>query len=577
MRFACVTNDFSWLNRVILHEKSLCQHTEAHPMRIQGNIRRLTHLVSCVGSMRWSHLVLSAVMFGVLIRIIHFGFGRMLWLDEATIAINFVTRDGFEHFLAQEFRQIAPPLWMIISDGFWSITGSLEYGARLPSLLAGLAAFLLFWKMTRERFSDPVVFITVFVFAFAYMPVYYSAEVKPYAFDLLFGTVLLHQGLRLLDKDEWPLIETLLFGASIVVTSSLALAAPMIIGGFGTIIGLKAVHGRRWRSVTILVASGVIAAIIYAVPAFSTFQTQVDQSGLDQGAMGHYFNRHYAPFPPTSIGDIGWYIEIVHDTLSPIVGTESSFVYIVMVIIGSIIVARQSLWRFAFMIAPMAIALFLSAAHIYPIMSRLTLYAYPIALMMAGFAFERLRTELPNRENFIVCAAILLMSIGSVTWHRYYNTFNPSASPKDISVELRTISKEIRPDEIIVVSAWSLPAYLLYRNAYDLDHANWTVADRAGCFFETPIDIETRGRVWFLRGPYEGPGPTRSAETYDLVLNSEPIRIDLKTIDQRLDRLKIADPWARAEDESRCPIRNVQANLLMTGRPPLVLSAESAP
>ena len=69
-------------------------------MRIQGNIRRLTHLVSCVGSMRWSHLVLSAVMFGVLIRIIHFGFGRMLWLDEATIAINFVTRDGFEHFLA---------------------------------------------------------------------------------------------------------------------------------------------------------------------------------------------------------------------------------------------------------------------------------------------------------------------------------------------------------------------------------------------------------------------------------------------------------------------------------------------
>jgi len=142
-------------------------------------------------AIRWSHLILAAVAFGILLRLIHFGFGRMLWLDEATIAINFIVRDGTDYFQALEFRQIAPPIWMIISDGMWSFTGSLEYGARLPSLLAGLTAFVLFWRLIRERFSSPIVLIAVFVFAFSYMPVYYSAEVKPYIFDLLFSTIVL--------------------------------------------------------------------------------------------------------------------------------------------------------------------------------------------------------------------------------------------------------------------------------------------------------------------------------------------------------------------------------------------------
>lgn len=526
-------------------------------------------LKALYASIRWPHLILAAVAFGVLLRLIHFGFGRMLWLDEATIAINFIVRDGSDYLEALEFRQIAPPLWMIVSDGMWSFTGSLEYGARLPSLLAGLTAFVLFWRLIRERFSSPVVLIAVFVFAFSYMPVYYSAEIKPYVFDLLFSTIVLVQGLRLLETDDWSITDTLWLAVTLIAASCFAMGAPMIIGGFGGLLGLKALTERRWAVVGILAVSGLIAAFIYAVPALSAFQSQIAQSGLDQGGMGNFFNRHFAPFPPTSLGDLAWYIEIVQDTLTPMVGRESNFAYIVLMLFGAVVVIRQSLWKFAFIIAPIAVGLALSAAQVYPIMSRLALYAYPIALLLGAFALEKLISELPRRVNWIVFASILLMSIGSVTWHRYYNTFNPTASDKDMSEEMRIIADSIRPDEILVVSAWSLPAFLLYRQAFELDQVNWTVADRAACFLEPPIDLQTRGRVWYLRGPFDGPGPNRTVSTYDLILQDAPVRLDIKTIDNRLDRLRLADRDVPTEDDAGCPVRMVEDNLLLGGRAPL--------
>lgn len=533
------------------------------------NIPGFAALRGIIKTIRWPHLILAAVAFGVILRLVHFGFGRMLWLDEATIAINFLVRDGTDYFEALEFRQIAPPVWMVVSDGLWSFTGNLEYGGRLLSLLGGLTAFILFWRLARERFSSPIVLIAVAVFAFSYMPVYYSAEIKPYIFDLLFCIIVLVQGLRLFEKDDWRVSDSLWLGVTLILTSCFAMAAPMIIGGFGGLLGLKALVERRWSAVIILAASGAIAGLIYAVPALSAFQAQIDQAGLDQGGVGNFFQRHFAPFPPTSLRDFAWYIEIVQDTLTPMVGRESNYAYVVLMLIGGVVVARQSMWKFAFIIAPIAVGFVLSAAHVYPIMSRLALYIFPIALLLAAYALEKLVWELPKRVNWIVAASVVLMSIGSVTWHRYYNTFNPHVAPKNMSQELKTLADEIRPDEILVVSAWSLPAFLLYRHSYGLDQINWTVEDRVDCFFEPPIDIQNRSRVWYLRGPFEGPGPRQTISTYDLILDDVPKRIDLKTIDKRLDRLKYVDAAPTDTLEESCESRDVEENMLFGGRPPL--------
>lgn len=522
-----------------------------------------------LAKIRWSHLIVAALAFGVLIRLIHFGFGRMLWLDEATIAINFIGRDTGEFFQPLDFRQIAPAYWMILMDAFWTLFQNLEYGLRLPSLLAGLGAFFVFWRMVQSRFSPAVVLITVFALAFSYMPVYYSAEIKPYIFDLLLAALLLWQGLRLVEKEQWSLSDISLIGITIIVGSSLAMAAPIIIGGIGGVLGLKALLDRQWRSAAILMLCGTLAAIIYLVPALSSYQAQIDASSLDQGGMGNFFERHFAPFPPTSFGDLAWYVQIVQDTFSPMFGEESTYVIVVLMLIGTLLLVRQSIWKTALILAPIGVGLMISAVHIYPIMSRLALYLIPIALLLSAYALEKIIEELPQRTNWIVIFALFLMNIGSVTWHRYYDTFTPQASPKDLSTELRAISEQMEPDEILVVTAWALPAFLLYRHAYDLDQVNWTVASRAECFFSPPIDIETRDRVWYLKGPFDARGPERTAISYDLIVDETPKRLAVKRIGDRLERLMIATPTPAIDYSSHCPQRKVEEVYLMGGNAPL--------
>ncbi len=521
-------------------------------------------------AIRWHHLILGALLFGITLRLVHFGFGRMLWLDEATIALNFISRDGGDFFQALDYRQFAPPVWMILSDGFWSVTQNLEYGARLPSLLAGLAALILFWRMVQERFPPAVVFITVFAFAFSYMPVYYSAEIKPYVFDLLLSVLLLKQGLRLLENEDWPLKDTALLGLTFIMGSCFAMGAPMVIGGIGGVLGLKALLERRWTALTIIAVSGAVAGLIYLIPAISAFQVQIDQSGFDEGGTGHFFNRHFAPFPPTSLSDFAWYAEIVQDTLTPMVGRESAYSFVIMIILGSVLVAKRSAWKAALILSPIVVGFLFAAAQVYPIISRLALYVLPIAMLLAAYTLEKLIAEIPHRIKWIAFTAVLLMNIGSVTWYRYNNLFTPAASPRDISEELQTVAEEITPDEMLIVTAWTLPAFLLYRHAYDLDQVNWTVTDRAECFFETPINIEDRDRVWFLRGQHEGPGPTPMSETFDLVVADSPKSLNLRTVGQRLDRLEKVGNAAQSDSQTTCPQRRVKDVYLMGGRPPIL-------
>lgn len=522
-------------------------------------------------AVRWHHLILGALLFGVTLRLIHFGFGRMLWLDEATIALNFISRDGGDFFQALDYRQFAPPVWMMLSDGFWTATQNLEYGARLPSLLAGLAAFVLFWRMVQERFSPAVVFITVFAFAFSYMPVYYSAEIKPYVFDLLLAVLLLKQGLRFLENDDWSVKDTALLGLTFIAGSCFAMAAPMVIGGIGGVLGLKALLERRWTAVTIIAVSGVVAGLIYLIPALSAFQVQIDNSGFDEGGTGHFFNRHFAPFPPTSLGDFAWYIEIIQDTLTPMVGRESAYSFVIMLVVGSVIVAKRSAWEVALIVSPIFVGFLFSAAQIYPIISRLALYVLPIAMLMAAYTLEKLISELPHRTKWIVFSAVLLMNIGSVTWYRYNHFFTPSASPRDISQELMTAAEEMEPDEMLVVTAWTLPAFLLYRHTYGLEQMSWTVTDRAECFFAPPINLEDRGSIWYLRGQHEGPGPTPMSETFDLVVANSPKSLNLTTVDQRLDRLETNAIAAQSDSQITCPQRKVKEVYLKGGRPPTLV------
>ena len=97
------------------------------------------------------------------------------------------------------------------------------------------------------------------------------------------------------------------------------------------------------------------------------------------------------------------------------------------------------------------------------------------------------------------------------------------------------------------------------------------MTDRAECFFTPPINIDDRRQIWFLRGPFEGPGPVPASETIDLVFADSVKRLGLLTSGQRLERVETSSAEPQALAEVSCPQRRVKEVYLMGGRPPTLV------
>lgn len=141
--------------------------------------------------------LLLAVAAGMGSRLVRYLLAFPLWGDEAFVAANYLTR-GFAGMLQPlEHGMIVPlgNLWFTLAVA--QVVGHSEWALRLPSLLAGVVGLALFAMLARRSLNRHAALAAVALLAASYYPLRHSAEVKPYAFDLLcaVGIVWLAWGL----------------------------------------------------------------------------------------------------------------------------------------------------------------------------------------------------------------------------------------------------------------------------------------------------------------------------------------------------------------------------------------------
>lgn len=458
----------------------------------------LGSLQAKLGGLNWSHFLAAALVVGVLLRLIHYGLGRMLWLDEAMLTVNLVSRSGADLFAPLDFRQVAPPGWLILTDAFVDTTKNYAYGGRFPALIAGLAGLWVFYKICLSQLSKPAAFLAVAVFAGNFSAVYYSAEVKPYGFDMLLWLVLAWLALKLIDLERLSVSQIATLVGLFLIGSFTTFVAPIVVGAIGGCLIVNRYLKRDMRAVLMLGAGAAIAAVVFLILSLTIYKTQVDASGISDGGMGNYFSRLYAPFPPLSIDDIAWYPTVAEDLFADWFGLQSSFFMIFLAICGAVIMLRKKVWLAGFCLAPPVIAVVLSMAQLYPVMARLMLYMVPIIILLAAFALERLMQEAKGSVPVILAGAVVFMSLGSAANYAYESTFAPNQSNRDISNELATISEHVTEQDVVLLTRWSLPPYLLYRQAYGLQDQRWAIVERAACMTEPTIDHLAADRIWLI-------------------------------------------------------------------------------
>jgi hypothetical protein len=112
-----------------------------------------------------------------------------IWGDEAMLLLNIFERDyaGLTHHL--RFAQVAPLLFLWQEKTALLLFGTAEWSVHLFPFLAGIAAFVIFWRTCCTAFGPIVAGLAVGILAVSYYPVRHACEVKPYAVDLLYSAL----------------------------------------------------------------------------------------------------------------------------------------------------------------------------------------------------------------------------------------------------------------------------------------------------------------------------------------------------------------------------------------------------
>jgi len=131
------------------------------------------------------------ICFGIVLRLRQYLFNRSLWLDEALLTLNIISRSFLELLQPLDYRQGAPIGFLFLEKLAVQLFGNSEYVLRLFPFLCGIISLFLFYKVATHYINIKAVLIALGLFAISGWLVYYSSEVKQYSSDV--AIVLLPQ------------------------------------------------------------------------------------------------------------------------------------------------------------------------------------------------------------------------------------------------------------------------------------------------------------------------------------------------------------------------------------------------
>jgi hypothetical protein len=414
---------------------------------------------------------------------------RALWLDESALALNITTR-SYSHLVGNlNFDQSAPVGYLFLEKIALDLFGDSERALRLPAFLAGLLALGIFWKVALRFVDRTAALLALAMFAVLEPFVYYSAEVKPYGFDVLITLVLAWLFVRVL---EAPTVRRLAeLGVFALVSIWFSHPSVFVLAGIGcTVIGVAAIQGNRR-----VVALGCAAALVWIISFGGQWGASIrHQHHLESGAVGAAGTKSssivknlYVIFsdpgqlPRTLVG------------LSALLGAA-----------GLIVMVRRTPAR------PVMIAIAIIAAavadllHKYPLGKRWELFLFPFAVFLVAQGIVSLyRATRPPLRLVVVAAGAVMLLAPAATAAKHLDRL-PQREPT--GVLLADVYRHWQAGDTLYVSVYSQYPFRYYLRCHDCnalakrEAALWPFRDVAGATLGSPAIAPTTKAV-VLGGP----------------------------------------------------------------------------
>ena len=319
---------------------------------------------------------------GAALRLWQYSAGASLWADEANLALNIVDRPLGRLLGPLDYRQMAPPGWLLLQKAAITLFGDGEHALRLIPLLGSLATLPLAWHVARRILRPGVEpALALGLVATAVPLIFFAAQVKPYATDVAAALLLL--ALALAVRRAGPGGGRLLrLGLAGTLLPWLSYPALLVSAGLLAALVATAILERdraRLRSL-------VPVALAWAASAAGAIAWARGTLGPgDVEYLRQFWGRWLMPLPPRSLQDLGWPVA----RLTTVFGGgglryPAPGVFVALAALGTFALWRRARDHAWLLLGPILATFAAAALQVYPFSPRLVLFLFPGFLILTA-------------------------------------------------------------------------------------------------------------------------------------------------------------------------------------------------
>ncbi|MEM9161496.1 MAG: glycosyltransferase family 39 protein [Cyanobacteria bacterium P01_F01_bin.4] len=332
-------------------------------------------------SNHWAdRLSILALLFGLLLRLVHYTSNRSLWFDEASIALN-LSRSYPELLSKLDYNQAAPPLFLWAEKFAVQIFGDNEYALRLFPLIAGLASVVLFYQLAKRLTTGWTTPIAIALFSSLENIAYFSSELKPYGLDATLA-ILVCLILSRLDHCRLTVATVLLVSLTGALGIWLSFPSIFVLASLELFNLIKLKVWTLPASQKRQMLAGRLPIYATWLISFAVLYGLIVRQALDNDSLVDSWAVRY----PESPLDILWLLDSLGRFFYKPLGFVGVTDAIAMVafVSGCVFLYRRSRPTLGLLNAPLLLTLVAAYLHQYPFRDRLLLFLAPFALLIVA-------------------------------------------------------------------------------------------------------------------------------------------------------------------------------------------------
>lgn len=402
-----------------------------------------------------------------------FGFFRetSFFLDELNLARNIAELSYFDLFFPLKYQQYAPPFFLFMVKGSADVFGYSECGLRLIPLLASLGSMILFYALLKQFFRNWLLIYPLILLIFNFYLYQQGMALKQYSLDILLTIlwVLLTIKTRNLNTQN-----CLYFAVLGSLSVWLSMPVVFILTGVGIYFIFQ-----KWHQVSLNFHNNQLLIKPF-LPIFLMIGTWLVsfgilfwvnlRHGIQTSGLQQYHTTYFLEMP-TSVTNIQQSWSIIVSIFRAIVGKTAIAIGwgILCFILGVFQIWKREKSWLLLLLVPILTCFFASILHYYSLIIRLTLFLFPLLIIIMGFGvvflFEKMISTNKTKNSIATIVLLAFMVFSGI--HRnalsYLWTEYVRGNPRLI---LNKISQSDESNLPLYATDFGVPAYDFYTKYY---------------------------------------------------------------------------------------------------------------